>query len=146
VADASNLAVNESKTVTVRANEPSNDSNIYLSKGQKYKFTVGSPAWNNGSKETDAGGYTCSGDYLCETRRHPDYKLMALVGEIHAPKTIAHPWDMGVIYTGYKFLIGLGRATYTVPVSGWLVTFANDCLACYVDNSRVVTLTVTRIE
>lgn len=135
---AAGLTLGESRTVTVQANEPNNFSHIYLVKGRKYRFTVGSPAWNNGAIETNAGGYS-STDSLALARRHPDYKLMALVGEIHA-------FDNKVSPTAAKFLVGLGRASYTAAESGWLVTFANDCLACYGNNSRVVTLTVTRLE
>jgi len=133
------LSVGESVTKTIHADDPYNYTHIYLRKDKKYKFTVDSPAWNNGIKETDAGGYTSYEPYA-GTRRHTDYKMMALVGEIFSDD------NNKFSYTGTKFLIGLGRASYTVSKSGYLVAFANDCLACYADNSRVVTLTVKRLE
>ncbi len=136
---ADDLDVGESKEVTIRANDPYNFTHIYLRKDKKYKFTIGSPAWNNGVKETDAGGYNSSAPYA-STRRHTEYKMMALVGEIFSDD------NNMIAYTGTKLLIGLGRASYTAPRSGYLVAFANDCLPCYVDNSRVVTLTVKRLE
>jgi hypothetical protein len=132
------LAVGETRTMTIRANEPYNYTHIRLVEGKKYKFTVGSPEWNNGLKLTDAGGYDDRGPYA-SMRRHLAYKSMALVGEIHAQDRNPLTWS------GKKFLIGLGRDSYTAAATGYLVAFANDCLSCYVDNTRVVTLTVKRI-
>jgi hypothetical protein len=132
------LAVGESKTFTIAAVEPYNYTHLRLVQGKTYRFTVGSPAWNNGDHETDAGGYN-STHPLNRTRRHVEYKVMALVGEIFSED------NNKFAYTGSKFLIGLGRDSYTAPRTGYLVAFANDCLLCYVDNSRVVTLAVRRL-
>jgi hypothetical protein len=138
------LSLNESKTVTVYASKPFNKAGIKLVAGKKYRFTVASPEWNNGSRETTAAGYTDSNPY----KRWDEYKLMELIGEIYN--------DNGS-FTGTKFRIGMGR-DYTAAATGVLVTAANDCRVivfyfdsttvplCYVDNSRVVTLTVKRIE
>lgn len=136
---ADTLSAGESKTVTVRANEPYNYTNIKLLEGKKYKFTVASPEWNNGTKVTTAAGYNSDASYA-NTRRHTDYKMMALVGEIFSQNNNPLAW------TGKKFLIGAGRDSYTAAATGYLITFANDCLPCYADNSRVVTLTVKRTE
>jgi hypothetical protein len=133
------LALNESKSITVRANEPYNYTGIKAIEGQRYRFTVASPAWNNGVKETDAGGYNDSGPYA-NTRRHLDYKTMALVVEFHSQNR--NP----VAYMGRKMLIGLGPREWTASVTGYMVALANDCLACYADNTRVVTLTIKRIS
>jgi hypothetical protein len=147
MAQAGALDVGQSKTVTVHAERMWNESGVFLSNGKKYKFTVASPAWNNGNRVTDAGGYSDGGSV-----RHSDYKRMALVGEIH---NVANPtvYTSATSYLGRKFLIGLGRDSYTAATSGWLVLVANDCpvvmsfsVPCYADNSRVVTLTVRRIE
>src|SRR5690349_8254985 len=73
------LDVGQSKTVNVRADRMWNESGVFLSNGKRYKFTVGSPAWNNGNKVTDAGGYSDGGPL-----RYSEYKRMALVGEIHS--------------------------------------------------------------
>ena len=132
------LALNESKSFTIRANEPYNYTHIKAINGQRYRFTVSSPAWNNGLKETDAGGYNDTGPYG-NSRRHLDYKTMALVVELH--DSDQNPLS----YSGRKLLIGLGPREWTASVTGYMVAFANDCLACYVDNSRVVTLTIKRI-
>ena len=138
------LSLNESKTMTVYAKAAVNASGIKLVAGKKYRFTVGSPEWNNGSRETTAAGYSDSSP----SRRWPDYKMMELVGEIFN--------DDGTS-TGKHFRIGMGRE-YTAAATGELVTAANECQVtivflksvmmphCYVDNSRVVTLTVKRIE
>lgn len=128
------LAPGESKTVTVRANTPNNRTDIYVSYGMKYKFTVSSPEWNNGSKETTAAGYESA-----SLRRHPDAKLMELVADVTNDRN-------ATVYSGKYVRIGMGRSSWTAPISGWLFPFANDCLTCYSDNSRVVTLTIKRIE
>jgi hypothetical protein len=143
---AETLEVGESKTVTIYANRPYNYTHIYLQKDKKYKFTVSSPAWNNGIRETDAGGYVGTDTYNDSFRRHPEYKMMALVGEIYTYDNSETTW------TGYSLLIGLGRSSYTVPKAGYLVPFANDIKYhpvfgnCYLDNSRIVELTIKRIE
>jgi hypothetical protein len=142
------LDVGESKTITIHANDPYNYAHIYLQKDKKYKFTVGSPAWNNGSYETDAGGYLSDIPQIMQFRRHKDFKLMALTGEFFSSD------NNPTAYTGTYFLIGIGRSSYTAPKSGFLVAFANDCITnpmlsyypCYTDNSRIVELTIKRIE
>ncbi len=145
---ADTLEVGESKTITIHANEPYNYTHAYLLKDKKYKFSIGSPAWNNGSHETDAAGYVSDIPQIMQYRRHTDLKLMSLVGEFFSND------NSSTAYAGTYFLIGLGRASYTAPKSGYLVAFANDCITnpmlylypCYPDNSRVVELTVKRIE
>jgi len=131
------LEVGQSKTRTVKAKEAYNYSGIYMRQGQKFEFSVTSPEWNNGAKETTANGY--EGSWLDAGRRHPDLKVMALVGEIFSQN------NNPLTYTGTYFRIGTVR-TWTAAKTGFLVTFANDCLACYGDNSRIVEMTVKRIE
>jgi len=133
------LTLNESKSITVRANEPYNYTGIKAIDGQRYRFSVGSPEWNNGLKETNAGGYNDTGPYA-NTRRHLDYKTMALVVEFF--NSDRNP----AAYSGKKILIGLGPREWTATTTGYMVALANDCLVCYADNSRVVTLTIKRIS
>jgi hypothetical protein len=135
---ADTLDLNESKSFTIKANEPYNFTHIKAVVGQKYRFTVASPAWNNGFKETDAGGYNSTEPYA-NTRRHLDYKMMALVVELHNSD------ENPLSYSGRKLLVGLGPREWTASVGGYMVAFANDCLPCYADNTRVVTLTIKRI-
>lgn len=132
------LDLNESKSFTIRANEPYNYTGIKAIEGQKYRFTVSSPAWNNGLKETDAGGYNDTGPYA-NTRRHLDYKTMALVVEFFSSDR--NP----AAYMQRKLLVGMGPREWTASLTGYMVALANDCLVCYADNSRVVTLTIKRI-
>jgi astacin len=131
------LEVGQSVTKTIRAAEPYNYTGVFLRKDQKFRFTTASPEWNNGNRETTADGYP--GGPLDVGRRHVDINVMALVGEIFGQAT--NPLS----YTGTYFRIGTSK-TWTATKSGFLVTFANDCLPCYGDNSRVVTLTIRRIE
>lgn len=135
---ADTLAMNESKSVTVRANEPYNYTGIKAIEGQKYRFTVASPGWNNGFKETDADGYNDTGPYA-SSRRHHDYKTMALVVELFSQDR--NP----AAYMGRKLLIGKGPREWKASVTGYMIALANDCLSCYADNTRVVTLTIKRI-
>jgi hypothetical protein len=135
---AETLAVGESKTVTVHAADRDTMTHIFVQKDKTYKFTVGSPGWNNGPIETTAAGYPDSSP-LAAFVRHKNYNTMALVGEIWSVD------DSPNSYTNTSFLIGMGR-TWTASRSGFLVAIANDCptILCYSDNSRVVTLTIKR--
>jgi hypothetical protein len=55
--------------------------------------------------------------------------------------TVASPaWNDGA-----RFLIGLGRS-WVATQSGYLVAYANDCMPCYENHSRVITLTVKRTQ
>lgn len=130
------LAVGQSKSVTISANKTHDLTGIFMRSGQKFQFTTASPAWNNGSKETDCDGY--AGTVLDAARRHPDINMMALTGEIFAQNNSNN-------YTGTYFKIGCSR-TLTATKTGFLVCFANDNILAYGDNSRVITLTVKRIE
>lgn len=137
---AETLSLNESRTRTIKANEPFNWSGIKLINGQTYKFTVGSPEWNNGPIETTAAGYTLNpaAEAASCPRRYPSQKWMALIGEIY---------DANQAVTTFKgwFHIGSGR-TWKANRTGYLAATANDCFIAYADNSRVVTLTIKRVQ
>jgi hypothetical protein len=66
---------------------------------------------------------------------------MALVGALYQNNN----QDQGHMQDT-AFLIGTGRDSWKPLRSGWIAVYANDCWGCYGDNSRVVTLTVKRIE
>lgn len=138
-----NLEVNESRTFTIYANKTYNwinvGSGVDLFSGPKYRLTVGSREWNNGSRETTAAGYTDSLTLL--KPRFPQYKWMALVGALYTENKL----DRGHI-ADTQFLIGNGRDSWVPFRSGWIAVYANDCFGCYGDNSRVVTLTIKRTE
>jgi hypothetical protein len=131
------LEVGQSKTRSIKAKELYNYTGIYMRQGQKFEFSVASPAWNNGSRETTANGYEAS--ILDAGRRHGDLKMMALVGEIFSQN------NNPLAYTGTYFRIGTSR-TWTATKTGFLVALANDCMTCYGDNSRIVELTVRRTQ
>jgi hypothetical protein len=136
------LALNASKTITVYANKDYNWTGVKLINGQTYKFTVGSPEWNNGVKETDAEGYPDLQNppwaKLYGPRRFTSHNWMALIGSLYT-------YQDKYSYTGTSFIIGKGR-TWKATKSGFVAAFANDCANCYEDNSRVVTLTIKRVE
>lgn len=132
------LSVGQSYTWTVHANKSRNWLNLGLFPGEKYKFTVGSPEWNNGVRETTAAGYTQTTPL---SPKYSKYKWMALVGELYGDDE-----NPATLLKDTEFLIGSGRSSWVPFKSGWLVVFANDCWTCYGDNSRVVTLTVKRLE
>ncbi len=130
------LGVGQSKTVTISANKAHDLTGIFVRSGQKFQFSTSSPAWSNGSKETDCDGY--DGTILDAARRHGDIKMMALTGEIFEQNNSNN-------YTGTYFKIGCSR-TLTMTKQGFLVCFANDNIIAYGDNAGVVTLTVKRTE
>jgi len=134
------LSVNESKTKTIYANKPYNWVSVKLIEGQTYKFTVGSPEWNNSIKQTTAEGYPDSQNppNPYGPRRFPAYNWMELVGSLYTHQD-------KYSYTGKSFVIGMGR-TWKATKTGFVAAFANDCENCYEDNSRVVTLTIKRVE
>lgn len=139
---ADDLAVGESKTKTIYANKLYNWTSVKLIEGQTYRFSVGSPEWNNGVRQTTAEGYSDDSNPLSLSpnykRRFPSYNWMALVGSLYT-------YEDKYSYTGKSFVIGMGR-TWKATKTGFVAAFANDCKDCYGDNSRVVTLTIKRIE
>jgi Astacin (Peptidase family M12A) len=130
------MAIDETKSVTISANKVHDLTGIFVRSGQKFQFSTASPAWSNGSKNTDCDGY--DGTILDAARRHGDIKMMALTGEIFAQNNANN-------YTGTYFKIGCSR-TVTMTKTGFLVCFANDNILAYGDNAGVVTLTVKRLE
>ena len=133
------LAVGQSKTMNIKANKAHNLTGIFMRNNQRFKFSVTSPGWNNGNRQTTAAGY--NGSLADGCRRHVDLRMMALVGEVFQQNN-------ALSYTGTHFGIGLSQ-TWRATRSGFLVAFANDCLfplPFYGDNSGLVTLTVKRLE
>lgn len=132
------MAVGQVKTVDIYAKEAYNYTGIYMRQGQKFKFSVQTDDfWKNGTTQCNANGY--DGSVFDSARRHPDLKVMALVGEIFSQN------NNPISYTGTYFRIGTSR-TWTATKTGFLVGFANDCLVCYGDNSQKVKLKIERIE
>ena len=130
------LDVNESVATTISANKLHDLTGVYMRSGQKFQFSTASPAWQNGTKETNCNGY--EGSILDAARRHPDLDMMVLVGEIFSQNNTS-------TYTGTYFKIGCSK-TWTATKTGYLVCFANDNPLFYGDNAGVVTLTIKRIE
>lgn len=130
------LAVGETKTVNISANKTHDLTGVYVRQGQKFQFSTSSPAWRNGSTETDCNGYP--GTILDAARRHPDLNVMALTGEIFEQNNSNN-------YTGTYFKIGCSR-TLSMTKTGFLICFANDIGIAYGDNSGIVTLTIKRTE
>lgn len=134
---ASKLAVNETKSIVVKAGESFNHTTLFMSAGEQYQFTVGgTDKWKNGSTETTANGYQPG--ILDAARRQGSYNMMTLVGEIFRDLN-------NTSYTGTHFKIGTSR-TYTAAISGYLMCHANDVLIGYGDNTGLVTMTVKRLK
>jgi len=130
------LDIGESVTTNVSANKTHDLTGVFMRSGQKFQFTTASPAWQNGSKNTDCNGY--EGSVLDAARRHPDLDMMVLVGEIFSQNNTSS-------YTGTYFKIGCSK-TVTASKTGYLICFANDNPLFYGDNAAVVTLTIKRTE
>lgn len=132
------LEVGQVKNVDIFAKETYNFPHIFMRKDQKFKFTVSSDdMWKNGGTESNANGY--EGSLFDAARRHNDLKMMALVGEIFSKNNDA------LSYTGTYFKIGTSK-TWTATKTGFFMGMANDCLGCYGDNSKKVTVKIERVE
>jgi hypothetical protein len=141
--DEYQLALNQSKTVTVQAGQTHNFPTVYLVAGQKYTFTSGSSdTWKNGidpfSTTINANGYTPGP--LDAARRFPA-NMMRLIGE-----RFTHPNSNPVNFIGGSGF-SIGRTlTHTAEGHGFLCLYANDIIAAYADNSGSIAVTIKRIE
>jgi hypothetical protein len=142
--DTFQLALNQSRTVTVHANQTHNFPQVYLVAGQRYTFTSGSSdTWQNGiapfATTVNANGYTPGP--LDALRRHPA-NMMRLVGERFTRPSAANPLNF---IGGSGFSIGR-TLTHTASGHGFLNLYANDNIAAYADNSGSIAVTIKRIE
>jgi hypothetical protein len=141
--DEYQLALNQSKTVTVQASLTHNFPTVYLVAGQKYTFTSGSSdTWKNGidpfSTTVNANGYTPGP--LDAVRRHPA-NMMRLIGE-----RFIHPNSSPLNFIGGSgFSIGTSL-THTASGHGFLNLYANDIITAYADNSGSIAVTIKRVE
>ncbi|MBL8723574.1 MAG: hypothetical protein JNK49_05975 [Planctomycetes bacterium] len=135
------LAVGQSRTFTVQANQIHRLPSVYLVAGQTYRFTT-SGTWRNGTSvfapaATNANGYTPG---ITDFARRHSSNMMCLVGERHAR------WnDVLSFVSGSQFRIGASN-TVTVGIRGFLCLYANDLLTGYLDNVGSITVTIERIS
>ena len=140
--DTFQLALNQSRTVTVHANQTHNFPQVYLVAGQRYTFTSGSSdTWQNGiapfATTVNANGHTPGP--LDALRRHPA-NMMRLVGERFTRPSAANPLNF---IGGSGFSIGR-TLTHTAAGHGFLNLYANDNIAAYGDNSGSISVTIKR--
>ncbi|PAW65665.1 MAG: hypothetical protein B9S38_14850 [Verrucomicrobiia bacterium Tous-C4TDCM] len=141
--DEYQLALNQSRTVTVQANQTHNFPSVYLVAGQKYTFTSGSTdTWQNGiapfATTVNAIGYTPGP--IDALRRHPA-NMMRLIGE-----RFTHPNGSALNFIGGSGF-SIGRTlTHTASGHGFLNLYANDNILAYGDNSGSIAVTIKRIE
>jgi len=141
--DEYQLALNQSRTVTVQANQTHNFPAVYLVAGQKYTFTSGSSdTWQNGiapfATTVNANGYTPGP--IDALRRHPA-NMMRLIGE-----RFTHPNSSALNFIGGSGF-SIGRSlTHTASGHGFLNLYANDVITAYADNSGSIAVTIKRIE
>jgi hypothetical protein len=141
--DEYQLALNQSRTVTVQASQTHNFPAIYLVAGQKYTFTSGSSdTWQNGispfATTVNANGYTPGP--IDALRRHPA-NMMRLIGE-----RFTHPNSSPLNFVGGSGF-SIGRTlTHTASGHGFLNLYANDVMGAYADNSGSIAVTIKRIE
>lgn len=140
--DEYQLALNQSRSITVQANQTHTFPLVYLVAGQKYSFTCSSSdTWANGfapfTITSNANGYAPGP--LDVLRRNGAANMMALVGE-----RFTHPNSNPLNFIGGSgFTIGTSKS-YTAPGHGFLNLFANDIITGYGDNSGSITVTVKR--
>lgn len=140
--DEFQLALNEQRTITVRANQTHNFP-IYLVAGQRYSFSAGtSDTWSNGfapfTRTTNANGFAPGP--LDGGRRLLAANMLTLVGERFAHRNSSPLNFIG----GSGFRIGTSR-TITASGHGFLNLYANDNLLAYGDNAGTIAVTVRRI-
>lgn len=141
--DEYQLALNQSKTVTVHASQTHNFPAVYLVAGQKYTFTSGSSdTWQNGvapfATTVNANGYTPGP--IDALRRHPA-NMMRLIGE-----RFSRPNSSALNFIGGSGF-SIGRSlTHTASGHGFLNLYANDVIGAYADNSGSIAVTIKRIE
>jgi hypothetical protein len=128
------LEVNQPQTVTIKASEYWNYTNIYLEATVTYSLEVqGQQFWHDAWIRSDADGYTKQWLHWAEfLRRSPNDRWFALIGNI----------NQSAMYT---FLIGK-RTKYKPTVSGELLCYANDVPFMYWNNQGQLLLTVTRLS
>ena len=140
--DEFQLALNEQRTITVRANQTHNFP-IYLVAGQRYTFSAGtSDTWSSGfapfTRTTNANGFAPGP--LDGGRRLSSANMLALVGERFTHRSSSPLNFIG----GSGFNIGTSR-TITASGHGFLNLYANDNLLAYGDNAGSIAVTVRRI-
>lgn len=128
------LEVNQPQTVTIKASEYWNQTNIYLELNVKYLLEVqGEQFWYDWQNKADADGYTePSLRYFEFLRRSRNNKWFALMGNINSNENST-------------FLIGK-KTTHIPTVGGELLCYANDVGFMYWNNSGQLLLTVTRLN
>ncbi len=141
--DQYQLALNQSRTITVQANDTHTFPLVYLVAGQKYSFTAStSDTWSNGfapfTITKNANGYTPGP--LDGLRRNGSANMMRLVGERFTHPSASNPLNF---IGGSGFSIGTSKS-YTAPGHGFLNLFANDTITSYGDNSGSISVTVKR--
>jgi len=140
--DEFQLALNESRTFTVKANQTHNFPQVYLVAGQTYSFTSSSTdMWSNGIippfiTTTNANGYTAGpADGL---RRFPT-NMMRLVAE-----RFARSGDVLSFISNSGFSVGTSSTGVTPGIRGFLCMYANDVITAYGDNSGQISVTIRR--
>lgn len=135
------LAVGQSRTFTVQANQVHRLPSVYLVAGQTYRFTT-SGTWRNGTSwfappATNANGYTPG---VTDFARRHSSNMMCLVGERHSRFN-----DVLSFVSGSQLRIGASN-TVSVGIRGFLCLYANDVLTGYFDNVGSITVTIQRIS
>jgi len=137
--DETQLAMNQAKTFTVKANEAFKFPGIYLVAGHRYTVTA-SGSWTNGvgplARTSTANGYLRG---LLDLPRFASANMMRLCGE-----RFAHNSGPAGFISNSQISIGAAR-TFTSSGHGFLNLYANDNLAAYGDNSGQVSVTVRRV-
>lgn len=138
--DECQMALNETRIVSVKANKTLEFSGIYLEAGHTYKFTVDPRSlWKNRTLSVNADGHAPSNNTEAFQRRYP-VNIMTLMAERHS-----QPYGTASLIGGSGFTIGTAR-TVTANGNGFLNFFANDALSGYADNFGIIPVQVTRVS
>jgi hypothetical protein len=128
------LEVGKTARMTIKADEPWNDSQIDLVKDGRYDFVVhGDQTWKDASIRADADGYPTPVHLKIfePVRRIPKENFFKLIGTIG--RSLVNP-----------IIIGKRLSSFLAPTDGRLYCFANDVRGMYWNNCGLIELNITR--
>jgi hypothetical protein len=134
--DEMQMAVGQTKTLTVSAATMHRFASVYMMPGQTYRISA-TGTWKNGATAAGPNGYTPG--FFDALRRHPS-NMLRLISE-----RTAKFGDSGSTVSGSALDIGATR-DITPGGVGFLTLWANDMGGGYLDNSGSVTVTVRRLQ
>lgn len=134
--DEMQMAVGQTKTITVAASSFHRFAGVYTMPGQTYRITA-TGTWKNGATAAGPNGYTPG--LFDGLRRHPS-NMLRLISE-----RMGKYGDAGTAIAGSALDIGSSR-DIAPGGYGFLSLWANDMAGGYGDNTGALTVTIRRLQ